>query len=320
MPGPLAPTLGTLLIALADAGGPCRRAKRAARARTDLDGPLPENQDAAEPRCSPGARACCGSSQATLAGTPPLDAALELGRRHGRLRHPPRPHRPRGARRAALAHLRGRRTRARARARAEEELALARTWGTPPAPSRWPGAGERVSSTGAGDGAAAAARGAAALLDGTPCAASSEARTRRSTAAPRSGAPVAAPRRAGRPRRPRWTRAHACGAKLLAERARTELLATGARPRRLAVSGTGALTPSEKRVVVLAAQGLTNRRIAQHLFVTTATVETHLRHAFRKLDVKSRTELADLLDGDREESSGSACDVAAAARHPSSAA
>ena len=88
--------------------------------------------------------------------------------------------------------------------------------------------------------------------------------------------------------------AHACGAKLLAERARTELLATGARPRRLAVSGTGALTPSEKRVVVLAAQGLTNRRIAQHLFVTTATVETHLRHAFRKLDVKSRTELADL--------------------------
>jgi len=88
--------------------------------------------------------------------------------------------------------------------------------------------------------------------------------------------------------------AHACGAKALAERARTELLATGARPRRLAVSGADALTPSERRVVELAAQGLTNRRIAQDLFVTTATVETHLRHAFRKLDVKSRAELADL--------------------------
>ena len=49
--------------------------------------------------------------------------------------------------------------------------------------------------------------------------------------------------------------AHACGAKPLAERARTELLATGARPRRLALQGTDALTPSERRVADLAAQG-----------------------------------------------------------------
>ena len=89
--------------------------------------------------------------------------------------------------------------------------------------------------------------------------------------------------------------AHACGAKPLAERARTELLATGARPRRLALQGSDALTPSERRVADLASQGRTNRQIAQALFVTTATVETHLRHVFRKLDVSGRGELADRL-------------------------
>jgi DNA-binding CsgD family transcriptional regulator/tetratricopeptide (TPR) repeat protein len=89
--------------------------------------------------------------------------------------------------------------------------------------------------------------------------------------------------------------AHACGAHLLAERARTELLATGARPRRLAATGADSLTPSERRVVDLAVEGRTNRQIAQDLFVTTATVETHLRHAFRKLDVSARAELAAAL-------------------------
>jgi DNA-binding NarL/FixJ family response regulator len=90
--------------------------------------------------------------------------------------------------------------------------------------------------------------------------------------------------------------ARVCGARPLAERARTELLATGARPRRLALTGVDALTPSERRVVALAAHGLTNRGIAQQLFVTTATVETHLRHAFSKLDVRSRRELQSALD------------------------
>jgi DNA-binding CsgD family transcriptional regulator len=89
--------------------------------------------------------------------------------------------------------------------------------------------------------------------------------------------------------------AHACGAKPLAERARTELLATGARPRRLALTGAGSLTPSERRVAELAASGLSNRQIAQDLFVTTSTVETHLRHAFRKLGLRSRAGLADVL-------------------------
>ena len=60
-------------------------------------------------------------------------------------------------------------------------------------------------------------------------------------------------------------------------------------------SGVDALTPSEHRVCRLAAEGLKNAEIAQALFVTGKTVETHLRSAFRKLDVTSRTQLADAL-------------------------
>ena len=68
------------------------------------------------------------------------------------------------------------------------------------------------------------------------------------------------------------------------------MLATGARPRRLALQGTDALTPSEQRVANLAPTGLTNRQIAQELFVTAATVDTHLRHVFQKLDIKARAD------------------------------
>jgi DNA-binding CsgD family transcriptional regulator len=89
--------------------------------------------------------------------------------------------------------------------------------------------------------------------------------------------------------------AHSCGATALAERARAELLACGGRPRRLARTGRDALTASERRVALLATDGLTNRQIAQALFITTATVETHLRHVFRKLDISARGELADRL-------------------------
>ena len=52
------------------------------------------------------------------------------------------------------------------------------------------------------------------------------------------------------------------------------------------------LTPQERTVARLVATGLTNREIAERLFVTTNTVETHLRHIFQKLDVRSRTQLA----------------------------
>jgi DNA-binding CsgD family transcriptional regulator len=85
------------------------------------------------------------------------------------------------------------------------------------------------------------------------------------------------------------------GAKLLADRAHEELIASGARPRRLFASGVDALTPSERRVAAMAAEGLSNREIAQALFVTLRTVETHLSSAFRKLDVSARTQLAAAL-------------------------
>jgi DNA-binding NarL/FixJ family response regulator len=81
----------------------------------------------------------------------------------------------------------------------------------------------------------------------------------------------------------------------LARRAREELNATGARPRRSALSGPGALTPAEHRVAELAAHGHGNRAIAERLYVTPRTVETHLTHAFAKLDIRSRAELAAAL-------------------------
>jgi DNA-binding CsgD family transcriptional regulator len=82
-----------------------------------------------------------------------------------------------------------------------------------------------------------------------------------------------------------------CAATALVDRARDELRAAGARPRRIAVSGIDALTPSERRVARMAADGMINREIAQSLFVTEKTVETHLRNTYAKLNVRSRTEL-----------------------------
>jgi DNA-binding CsgD family transcriptional regulator len=82
------------------------------------------------------------------------------------------------------------------------------------------------------------------------------------------------------------------GATALAGRAREELDATGARSRRVMLSGVEALTASERRVAELAVAGLTTRQIAQALFVTPKTVEFHLRHVYRKLDIPSaRAEL-----------------------------
>ena len=86
-----------------------------------------------------------------------------------------------------------------------------------------------------------------------------------------------------------------CGATRLAQRAHNELLAAGARPRRTALAGREALTPAELRVVELAARELSNRKIAQTLFITEKTVEAHLGHAYQKLSVKSRRELASAL-------------------------
>ncbi|MGA9860415.1 MAG: helix-turn-helix transcriptional regulator, partial [Solirubrobacteraceae bacterium] len=87
------------------------------------------------------------------------------------------------------------------------------------------------------------------------------------------------------------------GASALAAQAHTELIASGARPRRLAFSGIDSLTVSQRRVAELAARGLTTRQIAEALYVTPKTVEFHLRQAYQKLDVSSRAELADRFAG-----------------------
>jgi DNA-binding NarL/FixJ family response regulator len=89
--------------------------------------------------------------------------------------------------------------------------------------------------------------------------------------------------------------AHRLGAAALREQAKLELAATGARPRRLELTGLDALTPSERRVAELAASELTNREIAQTLFVTPKTVEVHLSSAYRKLGIGSRTQLAEAI-------------------------
>ncbi|MGQ0575040.1 MAG: helix-turn-helix transcriptional regulator [Pseudonocardia sp.] len=86
-----------------------------------------------------------------------------------------------------------------------------------------------------------------------------------------------------------------CGARGLAEQARAELLATGARPRTTVLGGVRSLTPSELRVAALAAGGEPNKAIAQALYVTPKTVELHLSSAYRKLGIRSRRELADAL-------------------------
>jgi len=85
--------------------------------------------------------------------------------------------------------------------------------------------------------------------------------------------------------------ARACGARLAEERAAEELEVAGTRVQRAARRGVDALSPSERRVVALAIDGLSNRQIAEALFVTRKAVEWHLGNAYRKLDVRSRREL-----------------------------
>ncbi|MEA2422205.1 MAG: hypothetical protein QOF55_1304, partial [Thermoleophilaceae bacterium] len=89
------------------------------------------------------------------------------------------------------------------------------------------------------------------------------------------------------------------GGEALSQRAREELIASGARPRRQRPDGPPPLTDGELRVARLAAEGMTNRQIAQALFLTARTVETHLTHTYRKLDIASRSALPAAL-ADRE--------------------
>jgi DNA-binding CsgD family transcriptional regulator len=82
----------------------------------------------------------------------------------------------------------------------------------------------------------------------------------------------------------------ALGAPLWAEQARSEMARIGGR-----ASSRGDLTPTEQRIAGLVAEGLTNREVAAALFVTPKTVESALTRVYRKLGVRSRTELARCL-------------------------
>ena len=120
-----------------------------------------------------------------------------------------------------------------------------------------------------------------------------------SWSSPSPGSPSVA--RCGAARRPSEARAplrralelaDRCGAEGLAAEIRAEIYATGARPRTAALQGAESLTASERRVADLAAEGRSNKEIAQTLYVTPKTVEVHLSSAYRKLSIRSRQQLA----------------------------
>jgi DNA-binding CsgD family transcriptional regulator len=94
------------------------------------------------------------------------------------------------------------------------------------------------------------------------------------------------------------TLAEQLGSVALARRATTELVSAGGRPRRATRLGVRALTPAERHVARLAAEGLTNREVAETLVVSRKTVETHMTKAFRKLGIRTRDELRGVLAHD----------------------
>src|SRR5262249_47470777 len=171
---------------------------------------------------------------------------------------------------------------------AAEELALARRWGDPQA------IGAALRALGLIEGRA----GTGLLQEAVEVLASSEARLGYARALVDLGAAL---RRANRRTEARQRLRQGAdlalriGAFGLARRANEEITATGARPRKVLHTGLDALTTSERRVAQLAADGMTNKEIAQTLFVTIKTVEMHLSHAYRKLEISSRAQLQNAL-------------------------
>jgi DNA-binding CsgD family transcriptional regulator len=172
-----------------------------------------------------------------------------------------------------------------ARALAEEELALARRWGDP----QTIGASLRVLGLVEGG-----KTGIGMLREAVDVLAATHARLESTRALVDLGAALrrANQRTEARERlREGVDLAQTIGAFGLAEHANAEIAATGARPRKVLPTGLDALTASERRVAQLAAEGMTNKEIAQTLFVTIKTVEVHLSHAYHKLEISSRAQL-----------------------------
>ena len=171
---------------------------------------------------------------------------------------------------------------------ADEELEIARGWGSPGTVGR----SLRVLGTILRMDGIEQLEEACALLEQTP------ARLEQAKALAALGGTLRRARKpteAREPLRRALELADACGAQPLVEAVRAEIYATGARPRTTALQGVLALTPRERRVADLAADGQTNRDIAQTLYVTPKTVEVHLSNAYRKLGIGSRRELAGAL-------------------------
>ena len=187
-------------------------------------------------------------------------------------------------------HLAGRL--ADAHALADENLAVATTWGTAGAI----GAAYRVRALVADERAEAITD----LEQAVACLRESPARLELARALLDLGA---ATRRSGRRSEARkylgqsLDIATRCDAGVVAAQAELELRTSGARPRRTALTGVDALTSTETRVATLAAEGRTNSEIAQRLFVSSRTVETHLRNAYTKLEIRSRDQLIKALAG-----------------------
>jgi DNA-binding NarL/FixJ family response regulator len=174
----------------------------------------------------------------------------------------------------------------RARPLAAAALAHARHFGAPTLVSR----ALRAQAMTLEDGTArlAALEEAVAVLDGSP------ARLVRAEALAELGAALRRARRdvdARAPLREALELARRCGAAGLAKTAFDELAATGERVRRHTPIGVESLTPSQRRVAELAAGGMTNRQIAQTLFLTVKTIESHLAAAYDTLGIRSRRQL-----------------------------
>lgn len=171
----------------------------------------------------------------------------------------------------------------------EQELVAARAWGAPRTLSR------ALRLLGALRGGR---EGLGLLGEAVQIAEGSPARLEHAKALTALGSALRRDRRpteAREPLRAGFELASRCGAQPVAARARSELYAAGARPRREALSGPESLTPSEQRVAGLAAGGESNREIAQALYVTPKTVEVHLTSVYSKLGITGRASLAGAL-------------------------